>query len=72
MIDHTNRNIGQIVAMQDNVIDMQFSEQQPALHNRLIAKNDINIEVVAHISETDVRGIALNSTQGLSRGTEVT
>lgn len=53
MIDHTNRNIGQIVAMQDNVIDMQFSEQQPALHNRLIAKNDINIEVVAHISESD-------------------
>lgn len=64
--------ISQIVGV---VVDVQFPEGQlPAIYNALKASHDgreITLEVAQHLSENSVRAISLSSTDGLSRGLQV-
>ena len=56
------------------VVDVVFEKELPALYDALIIKNDkskITLEVAQHIGGKSVRAIAMNSTDGLSRGMEV-
>ena len=64
-------NKGKIVQITGPVIDAEFAlDQVPALGNALKA-GKITFEVARHLEPGRVRAIALNSTDGLARGTEV-
>lgn len=71
--EQVHNNFGIIKALQGTVVDVEFSEQMPALNNILKTgkDNSVLIEVLAHLSSSRVRGIALTPTRGLSRGMEV-
>ncbi len=66
-------NIGIVRSVRSSVIDIRFSDRLPRIHNRLNTgeKGKVVIEVMSHLDSDLVRGIALTSTQGLSRGDEV-
>ncbi len=68
----TTGKISQIVGV---VVDADFPEGKlPAIYNALKTKVDdreLVLEVAQHLSETSVRAVALGSTDGLERGTEV-
>ena len=68
-----NGKITQIVGV---VVDIEFStDKLPAIYNALklqLDGNELTLEVAQHLSESSVRAIALGSTDGLERGTEVT
>jgi F-type H+/Na+-transporting ATPase subunit beta len=68
-----NGKITQIVGV---VADIEFdTDNLPAIYNALTLEHDgqtITLEVAQHLSESSVRAVALSSTDGLERGTEVT
>ncbi len=68
-----NSNHGSVVSVRGSVIDAYFPGKIPALYNELQAGDhgEIVIEVLTHLDSETVRGIALTSTQGLSRGSSV-
>ncbi|HUC95392.1 MAG TPA: F0F1 ATP synthase subunit beta [Candidatus Saccharimonadia bacterium] len=71
----TKLNKGKIVQILGVVVDVEFSEGHlPAIYNALkveLEGVDLIFEVAQHLSESSVRAIALGSTDGLSRGTEI-
>ncbi|AEP31461.1 F0F1 ATP synthase subunit beta [Glaciecola nitratireducens FR1064] len=66
-------NNGVVVAIRGSVVDVRFETQLPTIHSMLTMGNGqkIVIEVLEQRDSKHVRGIALTSTQGLSRGTTV-
>ena len=64
--------VNQIVGV---VVDVEFTtDNLPAIYNALEVELDgkmLVLEVAQHLSESSVRAIALGSTDGLERGTEV-
>ena len=57
------------------VVDVQFDEHLPAILNALETDNHGNrlvLEVAQHLGENTVRTVAMDSTEGLVRGQEVT
>jgi F-type H+-transporting ATPase subunit beta len=66
---------GIIIQVVGVVVDARFDAGQlPAIYDALTIEKDSKIlylEVAQHLSETTVRAIALSSTDGLQRGTEV-
>lgn len=68
----SNGTINQIVGV---VVDVDFpSDKLPAIYNALkvtLGDREITLEVAQHLSESSLRAIALSSTDGLKRGTEV-
>ncbi|MDB5186180.1 MAG: atpD [Candidatus Saccharibacteria bacterium] len=68
----TNGSVTQIIGV---VIDAEFPKDNlPAIYDALEINLDgrkITLEVAQHLSETTVRAIALSSTDGISRGTDV-
>lgn len=70
-----NKNKGKIVQVTSSIVDVLFeSGKLPSILNGLECINHGNkvvLEVVQHIGNNKVRTIALNSTEGLSRGIEV-
>ncbi|HEX5517185.1 MAG TPA: F0F1 ATP synthase subunit beta, partial [Pseudolabrys sp.] len=57
------------------VVDVQFEDHLPAILNALETKNGGNrlvLEVAQHLGESTVRTIAMDSSEGLVRGQEVT
>jgi F-type H+-transporting ATPase subunit beta len=66
---------GKITQIVGVVVDVEFStDNLPAIYNALTVEHDdqtLTLEVAQHLSESSVRAIALNSTDGLERGTEV-
>lgn len=69
---------GTIIAIRGIVVDMQFDTQSmPALSNAVItlepngAGEIVTIEVLQHLDGGVVRGIAMQTTDGLKRGAEV-
>jgi F-type H+-transporting ATPase subunit beta len=66
---------GKIIQIVGVVVDIQFpTDQLPAIYNALnvkIGSEQLVLEVAQHLSESSVRAIALGSTDGLERGTEV-
>lgn len=62
---------GTVVAVRGSVVDVQFEDGVPGLGTQLLAADSFPIEVLAHLDERTVRGIALLPTRGLARGQQV-
>ena len=70
------RTVGRITEIKGPVIDARFEKGQlPRVNNALRIKRDgekdLILEVAQHLGDDVVRAIAMDSTDGLSRGTEV-
>ena len=71
----TSNNIGRITQVIGAVVDVAFEDSLPAILSALETKNGGNrlvLEVAQHLGESTVRTIAMDSTDGLVRGQEVT
>ena len=67
-------NVGRVTQVLGAVVDVQFEGELPFIQNALIAKNgDANLvlEVAQELGEKTVRCIAMDSTEGMVRGSEV-
>ena len=67
--------VGRITQVIGAVVDVQFDDDLPAILNALECDNSGNrlvLEVAQHLGENTIRTIAMDSTDGLVRGTEVT
>ena len=67
----TNGTIAQIIGA---VVDVAFPGELPAILSALETKNGDNtlvLEVAQHLGENTVRTIAMDATEGLTRGQEV-
>ncbi|QSB43660.1 F0F1 ATP synthase subunit beta [Altererythrobacter sp. FM1] len=67
----TNGTISQVIGA---VVDVQFDGELPAILTALETKNGENtlvLEVAQHLGENTVRTIAMDATEGLTRGQEV-
>ena len=71
MIDMQNEN-GKIIKISGPVLDVSFAGDVPKIRNLLITSDGVHMEVVAYVSEHVARCIALEATDGLCCGTEVT
>ncbi len=68
-------NVGKISQVTGAVVDVQFDGDLPKILNALHTKNEgkiLVLEVAQHLGENAVRTIAMDSTEGLERGSEVT
>src|SRR5580658_5040970 len=66
--------IGRVTQVMGAVVDVQFEGHLPAILNSLETKNGANrlvLEVAQHLGESTVRTIAMDATEGLVRGQEV-
>jgi len=61
---------GRTHSVRGSVVDVRFDGPLPEVHHRLVvgAEEKVVVEIVEHIDDRTVRGIALTSTQGLARG----
>jgi F-type H+-transporting ATPase subunit beta len=65
---------GRITQVMGAVVDAQFDGELPAILNAIHAQNQGNrlvLEVAQHLGESNVRCIAMDTTEGLVRGQEV-
>jgi F-type H+-transporting ATPase subunit beta len=70
----TNK-VGKIRQVMGAVVDVQFEDHLPEILNALETNNHgsrLVLEVAQHLGESSVRTIAMDSTEGLTRGQEVT
>ena len=69
-------NIGKVTQVMGPVVDVRFNEGElPQIHNALTIPNNekiLTVEVAQHIGDNVARCIAMASTDGLKRGTDVT
>jgi F-type H+-transporting ATPase subunit beta len=68
-------SVGRITQVIGAVVDVQFDDHLPAILNAIETKNGDNrlvLEVAQHLGESTVRTIAMDVTEGLVRGQEVT
>ncbi|MEE3626626.1 F0F1 ATP synthase subunit beta [Nitrospirillum sp. BR 11752] len=66
--------VGRITQVLGAVVDVQFDAELPAILNALHTQNEgktLVLEVAQHLGENTVRCIAMDSTDGLVRGTSV-
>ena len=72
-----SKNTGKVVQVIGPVVDVSFADAQtlPNIYDSLVIKKEDGSELVLecqkHIGESAVRAIAMDATDGLSRGTEV-
>ena len=72
-------NKGSVVTVIGPVIDVHFADELPAIYNALTIQLDrgdgqvikLVAEVQQHLGDDKVRAVAMDSTDGLARGTEV-
>jgi F-type H+-transporting ATPase subunit beta len=67
--------VGRITQVIGAVVDVQFEGHLPAILNAIETKNGgtrLVLEVAQHLGESTVRTIAMDTTEGLVRGQEVT
>ena len=67
--------VGRVTQVMGAVVDVQFEGHLPAILNSLETKNGghrLVLEVAQHLGESTVRTIAMDITEGLVRGQEVT
>src|SRR5262250_2870802 len=67
--------VGRITQVISAVVDVQFDGHLPAILNALETNNRGNrlvLEVAQHLGESTVRTIAMDTSEGLVRGQEVT
>ncbi len=68
-------NTGKVTQVIGAVVDVQFEDNLPAIRNALETENQgkkLVLEVAQHLGENTVRTIAMDNTEGLVRGQEVT
>ena len=66
---------GRVAQVTGAVVDVQFDDQLPAILNALETDNHgkrLVLEVAQHLGENTVRTVAMDTTEGLVRGQEVT
>ncbi|GGH31675.1 ATP synthase F1 subcomplex beta subunit [Cribrihabitans marinus] len=66
---------GKVTQVIGAVVDVQFDDELPEILNALETKNNgkrLVLEVAQHLGESTVRTIAMDATEGLVRGEEVT
>ncbi|HUD52293.1 F0F1 ATP synthase subunit beta [Parvibaculum sp.] len=66
--------VGKIAQIIGAVVDVEFTDHLPAILNALETNNGGNrlvLEVAQHLGENTVRTIAMDTTEGLTRGQEV-
>jgi len=71
----TANNIGSITQVMGAIVDVRFEGDLPAILNALHCDNNgsrLVLEVAQHLGENTVRTIAMDATEGLVRGHEVT
>lgn len=72
----SQKNVGTVAQVMGPVVDVRFPEGSlPSIYNALtvpIGDKKLTIEVAQHIGDNIARCIAMSSTDGLQRGTEVT
>ncbi len=71
----STQSVGRITQIIGAVVDVEFDGELPAILNALETDNGGNrlvLEVAQHLGENTVRCIAMDSTEGLVRGQEVT
>jgi F-type H+-transporting ATPase subunit beta len=71
----TSNNIGRISQIIGAVVDVTFEDQLPAILSALETDNNgvrVVLEVAQHLGENTVRTIAMEATEGLTRGQRVT
>lgn len=73
MDDDHDHSRGTVLSVRGSVVDASFPGGLPAFHSELRAGADrkIVVEVVSHVDPVTVRGVALNPTAGLARGTPI-
>ena len=71
-------NIGKIVQVAGPVVDVEFTENRPAIYNALTVEFKVEdetikltLEVQQHIGDNWVRTVSMSGTEGLKRGYEV-
>jgi F-type H+-transporting ATPase subunit beta len=70
-----SNKVGHITQVIGAVVDVQFEDQLPEILNALETKNQgrrLVLEVAQHLGESTVRAVAMDSSEGLVRGQEVT
>jgi F-type H+-transporting ATPase subunit beta len=70
-----SNKVGKIRQVMGAVVDVQFDGHLPEIMNALETTNQGNrlvLEVAQHLGENTVRTIAMDSSEGLTRGQEVT
>ncbi len=76
MTQNIKKSVGKITQIISAVVDVEFENSElPAIYNALTCENNgkkLVLEVALHIGERTVRAIAMDSTDGLVRGAEVT
>ena len=71
----TENNVGRILQIIGAVVDVRFESELPALYSALEVNHDDRVvvfEVAQHLGDNVVRTIAMDSTDGLTRGMLVT
>ena len=71
----TTNNVGRISQVIGAVVDVTFPDALPSILSALETSNNgqrLVLEVAQHLGENTVRTIAMDSTDGLTRGQEVT
>lgn len=63
-------SLGWVVEIRGSVIEARFPLQLPPIHGALRtgSESSIVVEVVRHVDDETIQGIALNSTSGMARG----
>ncbi|WP_333829607.1 F0F1 ATP synthase subunit beta [Pararhodobacter sp.] len=70
----TAKATGKVTQVIGAVVDVQFEGDLPAILNALVTENNgkrLILEVAQHLGENTVRSIAMDATEGLVRGQEV-
>ena len=64
---------GEVISVRGSVVDARFNGHPPLLYNLLHAGENgrTMVEVITHLDDRTVRGIALTSTQGLAQGSVI-
>ncbi len=71
----TKQNVGKVTQVMGAVVDVRFDGDLPAIMNALETDNNgkrLVLEVAQHLGESTLRTIAMDTTDGLVRGQEVT
>ncbi|HTQ85845.1 MAG TPA: F0F1 ATP synthase subunit beta [Candidatus Solibacter sp.] len=70
----TKNNVGTVTQVMGAVVDVHFDAELPAIMSALNTQNagkTLVLEVAQHLGENEVRTIAMDTTDGLTRGQEV-
>jgi F-type H+-transporting ATPase subunit beta len=73
-LDMTTNNIGTITQVLGAVVDVRFEKTLPAILSALTTDNNgkvLVLEVAQHLGENTIRAIAMDTTDGLTRGQDV-